>query len=98
MNAAAIAHALKGKRCGKYWSCCCPAHHDSNPSLSIWDGHTAVRVHCWSGCDALDVIAALRERGLWEPQARRPRGTAGERRPRQRPRQKSVPHEHNSSS
>jgi len=83
MKAAEIARALKGKRSGHYWSCRCPAHHDTSPSLSIWDGDVAVLVHCWAGCDPCDVIAALRARGLWE---RREKA-------RPRSRQNHQPHE-----
>ena len=77
MKAAEIARALKGKRSGQYWSCRCPAHHDTSPSLSLWDGDKAVMVKCWAGCDPLDVIAALRARGLWEPRERRRREPDG---------------------
>ncbi len=43
----------------------CPAHDDRTPSLSISDGGRRILFHCWAGCDQQDVLAALRERGLW---------------------------------
>jgi hypothetical protein len=66
MNAAEIATALGGKRSGNQWSARCPAHNDRDPSLIIFDGREGkVQVRCLSGCEPLDVIAALRVRGLW---------------------------------
>src|SRR5918998_5403558 len=49
----------------------CPAHNDPTPSLNITerDGKTLLR--CYGGCSQQDVIAALRERGLWQAQERR---------------------------
>ena len=45
----------------------CPAHEDRKPSLSISSGRDGkVLVHCHAGCDQRDVIAILRERGLWK--------------------------------
>jgi putative DNA primase/helicase len=46
---------------GDRWEAQCPAHDDTNPSLSIKqrnDGAGAV-VHCHVGCDYTDVLAAL---------------------------------------
>jgi phage/plasmid primase-like uncharacterized protein len=60
-NASAIAKALKGHRAGAGWSCRCPAHNDRSPSLSVSDGEGGkLLVHCHSGCDPRDVLAALR--------------------------------------
>lgn len=42
------------------WSARCPAHDDKGPSLSIRetpDG--AVLLHCFSGCETADVVAAM---------------------------------------
>ncbi len=42
------------------WMACCPAHEDRSPSLSIKacdDGR--VLVHCFGGCAATDVLAAV---------------------------------------
>jgi putative DNA primase/helicase len=69
MNAETIAKALPGKQFKQSkgaWTVCCPAHDDSEPSLSITDaGDGRVLVHCHAGCEQKDVIAALRARGLW---------------------------------
>ncbi len=72
MRAEAIARALDGRRCGSGWVACCPAHHDSHPSLSVRDGAGGkVLLHCHAGCKQDDVIAALRSRGLWARHADR---------------------------
>jgi hypothetical protein len=56
---------------GRNGVCICPAHDDTNPSLSIKDtGDDDVIVHCFSGCDFRDVKDELRNRGLlssWSP-------------------------------
>jgi putative DNA primase/helicase len=66
MTAAEIAHALKGKRSGYGWTARCPAHKDSDPSLSIGQGDDGrILVHCFAGCPQDAVIDALRARGLW---------------------------------
>lgn len=41
------------------WIACCPAHDDDTPSLSIREIDDRVLVHCFAGCDALDVLDAL---------------------------------------
>jgi putative DNA primase/helicase len=69
-DAATIASALGGKRNGDGFLCRCPVpshgrrRGDRNPSLSLRDGDSAVLVHCFGGCDRLDVLDALRKRGL----------------------------------
>ncbi len=42
----------------------CPAHDDRHPSLSL-SQRDAVLWHCHAGCPRSQVVAALRERGLW---------------------------------
>ena len=67
MTAETIAKALGGHSAGATWMARCPAHEDRKPSLSISSGRDGkVLVHCHAGCDQRDVIATLRERGLWE--------------------------------
>ena len=66
MNAEQIALALGGKRSGRQWACCCPAHEDRSPSLIVFDGREAVQVRCLAGCDTRDVIGVLKRRGLWD--------------------------------
>jgi hypothetical protein len=44
----------------------CPAHQDDTPSLAIREGnHGRLLVKCHAGCRQVDVINALRQRGLW---------------------------------
>jgi len=74
MSAADVALALAGRRAqqladGFYLiPCPVPSHGkgrgDRNPSLRIGDGETRLLVHCFSGCDARDVLDVLRRRGL----------------------------------
>jgi putative DNA primase/helicase len=48
--------------------CRCPAHDDKRPSLSIKEADTknGFIVHCFAGCDYLDIIESLGARGLIE--------------------------------
>lgn len=42
------------------WVARCPAHEDCTASLSICSGHDGrILVHCFAGCAASDVVAAL---------------------------------------
>ena len=66
MTAETIASALGGRKVGQGWVARCPAHDDREPSLSIRDDDGKVLVRCHAGCDQRDVIAALKERGLWD--------------------------------
>jgi hypothetical protein len=52
----------------------CPSHDDEHPSLSLRDGENGrLLVHCFSCCDRLDVLAALRQRRLLDsPRSSRP--------------------------
>lgn len=69
MTAETIARALGGRKIGQGWTARCPAHDDRDPSLSIRDADGKVLVCCHAGCDQRDVIAALKERGLWDGKA-----------------------------
>ena len=56
-----LASALGGKKLGKQWSACCPAHDDKSPSLIIFEGRTgAVQVRCMAGCEPIEIIAEIR--------------------------------------
>jgi putative DNA primase/helicase len=66
MQAADLARALHAVRSGRQWKCLCVAHEDSSPSMIIFDGREQVQVRCMAGCDQLDLINALRQRGLWD--------------------------------
>jgi hypothetical protein len=69
MTAETIARALGGRKVGQGWTARCPARDDHEPSLSIRDADGKVLVRCHAGCDQRDVIAALKERGLWDGKA-----------------------------
>jgi len=69
MNAEMLARALGAVRSGRQWKCRCVAHDDAGPSMIIFDGRERVQVRCLAGCETLDVIAALKARGLWERDA-----------------------------
>jgi hypothetical protein len=65
-SAAAIAAKLAGhpvRPHGRNYVIQCPAHDDQNPSLSIRDGDDGrLIVHCFAGCDPLDVLSEIRAR------------------------------------
>ena len=65
-SAEEIAYQLgKRKQQGKDWLCCCPAHDDKNPSLSLRDGDDGkLIVHCYTGCSFQEVFKALDRRGI----------------------------------
>jgi hypothetical protein len=71
-SAAHIAEVLAGAkvraRNGNYLVSC-PAHTDDSPSLSLRDGDRGLMVHCFAGCSAAEVYAAIRRKGhkLLEP-------------------------------
>lgn len=56
----------------------CPAHEDSDPSLSITEKGGKLLVRCHAGCEQDSVVEALRDQGLWMK-----RGHRGARRTRQ---------------
>lgn len=65
MIALAIAKCLgKHKRKGNGYLACCPAHDDTEPSLSIDERDGQVLVHCFAGCSQHAVLTALRQKGV----------------------------------
>ena len=90
-DARALTLALRGKWYRRYGLACCPAHGDRRPSLTLADAPDGrLFLHCKTGCDFRDVLAALRDRGCWTgtpgPSRRsRPRLPAGESRKKPRP-------------
>jgi hypothetical protein len=72
-----VATMLDGLTCGVPWCPCaaaarngagrvhCPAHNDERPSLNVSDRDGTTLVHCHAGCAQDAVIAALRDRKLW---------------------------------
>ncbi len=66
LTAETIAVALRGRRLGKGWRVRCPAHADKTPSLCVADGvNGKTLVFCHAGCTQSEVIAALKQLGLW---------------------------------
>jgi putative DNA primase/helicase len=66
MNARDIAKALDAKahREGHDWRCICPVH--GGRSLTLSDGdYGKLLVKCWAGCDSRDILAQLRQCGLF---------------------------------
>jgi len=41
------------------WTARCPAHDDKSPSLSIRDTGDRVLIHCFVGCDPVDILSAI---------------------------------------
>ena len=52
--------ALGGTWTGNIAMCRCPAHNDSNPSLSLRQGDRGILVTCFAGCSRDDVLRELR--------------------------------------
>jgi putative DNA primase/helicase len=77
-DAEKIARALGGKRTADGFLCRCPVpghgkgKGDRNPSLLVKDGERAPLVTCFGGCDARDILGALRRRGLLDGRGARP--------------------------
>lgn len=59
-NLRALVARLGGKWSGKTAMCRCPSHADRTPSLAIRQGDRGILVTCHAGCDATDVLRALR--------------------------------------
>ena len=64
-----IVQSLRGKWYGGpqgYGMIRCPAHPDKVPSCRVRDGENgAPLVSCYSGCERLDIISALKRLNLW---------------------------------
>ena len=63
-QARAIVESLDGTWRRDKGMCCCPAHDDRTPSLSVTLGRKAILFHCFAGCSNEDVIAALDRCGV----------------------------------
>lgn len=60
MNAEALLSRLRGvRRNGNGWIALCPAHADSNPSLSIRERDGKILLHCFAGCTVEAICASL---------------------------------------
>ncbi len=48
------------QRGARSWAARCPVHDDRHPSLSVKEADDGkVLLHCWTGCSAVDIVAAL---------------------------------------
>jgi hypothetical protein len=63
-QARAIVESLAGTWRRDKGMCCCPAHDDRTPSLSVTLGRKAILFHCFAGCSNEAVIAALERCGV----------------------------------
>lgn len=63
-RARTIVESLQGTWSRGKGMCCCPAHDDRTPSLSVTLGRKAILFHCFAGCLNEDVIAALDRQGV----------------------------------
>src|SRR3546814_11232858 len=61
---AALVRRLGGAWSGDSGMCCCPAHDDRTPSLSVRVGETRLLFKCFAGCDISAVLRALRREDL----------------------------------
>ena len=66
-QADAIVRQLGGKWQGNSAMCRCPAHADGTASLSVRIGERAVLFHCFAGCTAEAIMAALRSGRILAP-------------------------------
>jgi len=77
-EAAEIAHALKATKSSNGWEARCPAHNDTEPSLSISEGEKGkTLLKCHAGCTFEQIKDALTERGLWRPRNANGKATNG---------------------
>ena len=37
----------------------CPAHADSDPSMTVREGKSCILMHCFAGCSFMDIVNAL---------------------------------------
>jgi hypothetical protein len=68
-----VVHALGGTWFGERGMCCCPAHADRTPSLSVRVGDTALLFKCFAGCETSAVLRAIRWIDASAFQARSPK-------------------------
>ena len=66
-RADSIVRQLGGKWQGDFAMCRCPAHSDGKASLSVRVGERAVLFHCFAGCTADKIMAALRSGKILAP-------------------------------
>jgi hypothetical protein len=66
-EAATLVHRLNGRWHGDGGMCCCPAHEDRTPSLSVRVGNTTLLFKCFAGCSGVDIVRAIRRLNLAVP-------------------------------
>lgn len=54
-----LVRRLSGSWHGNSGMCCCPAHDDKNPSLSVRMGERRLLFKCFAGCDRRNVVLAI---------------------------------------
>ena len=60
VHAALEAYGKKPKPLiGDSFTSCCPAHDDSDPSLSVKIGDRGIMLHCFAGCDTQSILDAI---------------------------------------
>lgn len=59
-----IVEGLNGTWSRSKGMCCCPAHDDCTPSLSVTLGRRAILFHCFAGCSNEAVLVALARCGV----------------------------------
>lgn len=60
MDVEHILSKLEGvKKTGNFWMARCPYHKDKTPSLSVRPVPGRVLLHCFAGCDVLDILEAM---------------------------------------
>ena len=61
MRAEVIIEMLSGVRSAgtDKWTARCPAHEDRSPSLTIRQTDDRILIHCWTGCQPVDICWAL---------------------------------------
>ena len=63
MTAREVSKALGGQWYGSYGTARCPAHDDTNPSLSITERGGKLLTNCHAGCDPESVWRGMQDRG-----------------------------------
>lgn len=53
-----LTHFNGVKKTGGSYQCCCPAHDDKSPSLTITQEGGKILMHCHAGCDTSDILQA----------------------------------------
>ena len=75
IDAKTISEALGGRRTGDSYRSACPVCGGSNKAtkFSVKDEGGRVLVHCHAGCDFIDIVTELRNRGLWPESGKLPK-------------------------